>query len=47
MTIKPAYERPALTKVGSLEAVTQSVNGTSKLDATFPAQTPFSQLTFS
>jgi hypothetical protein len=35
MTIKSTYERPALTKVGSLEAITKSTLTGSKLDASF------------
>ncbi len=35
MTMKSVYERPSLTKVGSLEAVTKSTNTGDKVDAAF------------
>ncbi len=44
---KLAYEAPTLTLVGSFEAVTQGQARGGHLDATFPVQTPFGQLTFS
>ena len=47
MTSKLAYERPELTNIGSLEVITQGASSGTALDATFPVQTPFSDLTFS
>ena len=44
---KAAYVRPALNQVGSFEEITLATGGQSALDASFPASTPFSQLTFS
>lgn len=41
------YSRPALTVQGKLEAMTQGQSKGSKLDAGFPAGTPFGDLTFS
>lgn len=41
------YEKPALTVVGSLEALTQGGQNGNKLDASFPTNTPANQLTFS
>lgn len=35
MTVKSVYERPSLTKVGSLEAVTKSTNTGTVVDAAF------------
>jgi len=40
MTMKSVYERPSLTKVGSLEAVTKSTNTGPNVDAAFAAQAP-------
>ena len=44
---KQAYEAPALTEVGTFEAITQSTGVGTKLDAAFPSGTPFADLTFS
>lgn len=41
------YEAPALTVVGSIAEVTQGGASGAALDASFPAGTPFSSLTFS
>lgn len=47
MTTKLSYERPELTSIGSLEAVTHAASGGSRLDASFATDTPVSDLTFS
>ncbi|RUU06928.1 lasso RiPP family leader peptide-containing protein [Mesorhizobium sp. USDA-HM6] len=44
---KHEYEPPSLTVHGSIETITQGGGGTTSLDASFPAGTPFDQLTFS
>lgn len=44
---KLAYNKPQLTEVGSFEEVTLGNATGNSLDATFPAGTPFGQLTFS
>jgi hypothetical protein len=44
---KHEYEAPSLTVHGSIESITQGGAGTTALDASFPAHTPFDQLTFS
>ncbi len=44
---KKTYQKPTLSKVGSFENVTQGGVVGSKLDATFPSGTSFSDLTFS
>lgn len=46
-TQKKSYEAPRLKTVGSFEAVTQGASSGKKLDAGFPADTPFDALTFS
>ena len=47
MDTKQQYEVPELTKIGSFEEVTQGESSGIRLDASFPTQTPFSELTFS
>lgn len=47
MNTKSVYERPSMAKVGSIEEVTQAASSGSALDATFPVNTPFADLTFS
>ena len=44
---KKPYDAPRLKNVGSFEAVTQGNSTGSNIDATFPAGTPFGNLTFS
>lgn len=44
---KLAYAKPALNQIGSFEEITLGGSTGSYLDATFPAGTPFSDLTFS
>lgn len=46
-TEKTAYEAPAMTALGSFEALTQGASSGNLLDATFPTGTPFGDLTFS
>jgi hypothetical protein len=41
------YTAPRLVRHGSVEAVTKGASTGTKLDATFPAGTPFGDLTFS
>lgn len=45
--MKKTYEKPALEKLGSFETMTQATGSGSKLDATFPDGTDFTDLTFS
>lgn len=47
MDASKTYETPALSVVGTFEALTQGQSKGSQLDATFPAGTPFGSLTFS
>ncbi len=47
MTTKSTYDRPELTNIGSLEAVTHAASVGGRLDATFSTDTPVSDLTFS
>lgn len=47
MTNKSVYELPTITKIGSIEAVTQASVGGDFTDATFPTTTPRGELTFS
>ena len=44
---KRSYERPTLREIGSFETTTKGGQSGNELDATFPAGTPFSELTFS
>lgn len=44
---KHEYETPSLTVHGSIESITQGGAGSTALDASFPAHTPLSELTFS
>nr|WP_315051108.1 lasso RiPP family leader peptide-containing protein [uncultured Brevundimonas sp.] len=44
---KTVYEAPAMTSLGSFETLTQGGASGTRLDATFPTGTPFSDLTFS
>jgi len=41
------YETPDLIEVGTFENLTNAATSGSQLDNTFPAGTPFSDLTFS
>lgn len=41
------YETPELTKIGSFEEITQANGAQVALDASFPVNTPFDELTFS
>lgn len=45
--MKQVYEAPQLEEMGSFEGLTQAGVKGNFLDATFPAGTPFSDLTFS
>jgi hypothetical protein len=45
--VKAAYQTPKLSVVGNFEKMTQGASTGSTLDATFPAGTPFGDLTFS
>jgi hypothetical protein len=45
--ITPEYEKPQVADYGDLEELTLSTGGKNKLDASFPAGTPFGDLTFS
>ena len=47
MTNKSVYELPTITKIGSIEAVTQAASTGSATDAIQPIGTPFGDLTFS
>ncbi|CAN5359957.1 lasso peptide [soil metagenome] len=44
---KVVYEAPSITEVGTFESLTQGASTGTTLDATFPAGTPFGDLTFS
>lgn len=44
---KNQYVRPSVERIGSFEAVTKAGGGSTQLDASFPATTPFGDLTFS
>ncbi len=44
---KVAYAKPELEEIGSFEEITQGGLGSTAIDATFPQNTPFNQLTFS
>jgi hypothetical protein len=44
---KDEYETPAVTVHGSIETITQGNSSGNFIDATFPAGTPFGDLTFS
>ena len=41
------YETPSLTVHGSIETITQAAGTGTSLDADFPRNTPFDDLTFS
>lgn len=41
------YEKPLVERVGSFEEITQAASNGNALDASFPQDTPFSELTFS
>lgn len=45
--MKRSYEAPQVTVVGSVREITLASSTGLKLDATFPAGTPFGDLTFS
>lgn len=47
MATKQTYARPELTKIGTFESLTQGSQDGESLDATFPANTPRGELTFS
>jgi hypothetical protein len=47
LTKKDAYEAPALTKIGSFEALTQWASGGGYTDHAFGAGTPANDITFS
>ena len=44
---KEEYETPAMTVHGSIETITQGAGSGTALDADFPRNTPFKDLTFS
>lgn len=44
---KHDYETPSLTVHGSIETITQGGGGSYAIDASFPAHTPTTHLTFS
>jgi hypothetical protein len=46
-TEKKAYQAPKLVVHGDVEVITQGFKTGTKLDATFPVGTPFSDLKFS
>lgn len=41
------YERPTIERVGSFEEITKGAASGAALDASFPIDTPFEDLTFS
>ena len=45
--MKKTYTKPTVEKVGTFESVTKAAGSGNLLDATFPLNTPFSDLTFS
>lgn len=44
---KNKYVRPSIERIGSFEAVTKAGGGSTSIDQSFPAGTPFGDLTFS
>ncbi|MFT3722199.1 MAG: lasso RiPP family leader peptide-containing protein [Hyphomonadaceae bacterium] len=47
MDTRTEYEAPELTEIGSFEEITQGMSRGRRLDASFPTETPFENLTFS
>lgn len=47
MDNKMDYEAPTLVEVGSFEEITKGASSGGSLDADFPNDTPFADLTFS
>ncbi len=45
--LRGLYEKPLVERVGSFEEITRAASDGNALDATFPVNTPFSELTFS
>lgn len=47
MSSMQAYEAPSVEKIGTFESITQHAGSGRRLDASFPTDTPFEDLTFS
>ena len=47
MIDKKEYQPPTVQEVGNIEDLTQASGAQNRLDANFPAGTPFGDLTFS